>query len=63
MKKKRHVVLGLAVILLGLVVLAVTTTSSCSEVSCGPDVEPFAVIFALATVLVGGRLLFGGRRR
>lgn len=59
----RRVVSGPAVVALGLVVLAATRAFSCSEVSCGPEFEPLAVIFALATFLVGGHLLFSRRRR
>ncbi len=62
-KKERHVVLGLAVILLGLVALAATTTFSCSEASCGPNYAPSTLLFVIVTFVVGGFLLFRGRHR
>lgn len=62
-KKVRHVLPGLAVILLGLVVLAATTTFSCSEASCGPNYAPSTLLFVIATFAVGGFLLFRGRHR
>ena len=60
-KKELHVVPGLAVILLGLVVLAATTTFSCSEVSCGPNYAPSTLLFVIATFIVGGLLLASRR--
>lgn len=54
---------ALLLVLLGLVVLAATTTFSCSEASCGPNYAPSILLFVIATFVVGGFLLFRRRRR
>ncbi|QXT62215.1 hypothetical protein [Tessaracoccus palaemonis] len=58
MRKMRQVVSGLAVILVGLVILGTTTVFSCSEVACGPSFSPSALLFAIAAFVTGGFLLF-----
>lgn len=63
MKKVRRIVPGLAVILLGLVFLTVTTTFSCSEAYCGPSYAPSSLLFVVATFVAGGYLLFRRRPR
>lgn len=62
-KRERRVGAGLAVILLGFVVLAATTTFNCSEASCGPSFTPSIILIVVATFVVGAVLLFGRRRR
>lgn len=62
-EEERHVVPGLAVIVLGLVILAATTTFSCSEAACGLDYAPSTLLFVIATFVVGGFLLFRRRHR
>lgn len=54
----RRIVPGLAVILLGLIVLATTTTFSCSEAYCGPNYAPTTLLFTIVTFIIGGFLLF-----
>ncbi|AQP44433.1 hypothetical protein RPIT_06075 [Tessaracoccus flavus] len=59
----REIILALASISLGLLALALSTTFTCSEVSCGPTLDPFALFFAVVAFIVAGLLLFGRRRR
>jgi len=61
--RKRHVVLRLAVISMGVAVLASTATFKCPEASCGPTCAPSSLLFVVTSFLVGGVLLFSRRHR